>query len=169
MIETSQSILFGQLIASLDQMRPAVLFGPGGVGKSSLGKRLAQEPNVHFHDYDLDLFPECLDLLKRGLPIPTKMRAEYVDRIYDQTERLLIRYPKLVTAQSFLKDFYRREYLERFPNAQFIFLNVPREVRVERIYADEGHIVEPNLRIALGDNFEPITIPYLELIPPSTP
>jgi gluconate kinase len=140
-----------------------VIFGKPGAGKSYVADILRDTFSYTIHDGDEDLPDDMKLALNKKMPITDAMRKRFIQNIIASTKILVIKFPKLVIHQTFLKEFMRDQFLEHFPDARFILVesdDAIRETRyMKRKYFNLGL---PYLRI-MTQLFEAPQIPHLTI------
>lgn len=140
-----------------------IIFGKPGAGKSYVADILHDSFGYMIHDGDEDLPDDMKSALDKKLPITDNMRKRFIQNIIASTKKLVMKYPKLVIHQTFLKEFMRVQFIEVFPNAQFILIesdDALRETRyMKRKYFNLGL---PYLRI-MTKLFEAPHIPHARI------
>ncbi len=110
-----------------------VLFGLPGAGKTFVGNLFAKKFEYFFHDCDKDLPIEMDKTIKAEGKVTTEMQDLFFKNITDSVKKLLPKQQKLVIAQTFIKEKYRREFLDAFPQAKFISIEAEQQIREERL------------------------------------
>ena len=109
-----------------------ILFGPTGAGKTCIGKLIQKELGYFFYDGDNNLTKEMKLALNRMQPITDTMRDRFFNRLLNSIENLSHNHSRLVVAQTFIKEKYRRQLLKRWPEAQFILVKTKTNIRYQR-------------------------------------
>ena len=109
-----------------------ILFGPTGAGKTYIGQLMQKQLGFHFYDGDADLTAEMKLALNRMQPITDAMRDRFFERLFDSIDKLSRRHAKLVVAQTFIKEGYRKQLLSRYPQAKFILIKTKPLIRYRR-------------------------------------
>ena len=136
-----------------------VTFGLPGAGKT-YAARLFENFGFTVHDGDDDLPDVMRHAISTQHPINDDMRDEFFKRITAHVEELLPMNPKLVVAQTFIKEKYRRRFLEYFPHAQFILVEAKDPIRELRLERRTNQPLEPDYTRKMIAMFEPPHIPY---------
>ena len=120
-----------------------VVMGPAGVGKSTVGARLAAELRVPFADGDAEHSPAAIARMAAGIPLDDAIRKPWLDRL----NRILSDHAAtgIVLACSALTPAHRRELARDLHGVVFIALAAPREVLAERLASRSGHFAGPAL------------------------
>lgn len=137
-----------------------ILFGPTGAGKTYVGKLIQKEFGYHFYDGDTDLTDEMIKALNTMEPITDPMRDRFFERLLTSIDKLVRRHSKLVVAQTFIKEKYRRQLLKRWPEAQFILVKTRREVRYQRRQKRANYPWNETYVKKMDALFEPPKIPH---------
>lgn len=122
----------------------AVLMGVSGVGKTTLGLRLAAELGWPFLDAD-DFHPAAnVAKMSRGLPLTDADRAPWLDALAAGIRERLARGESAVLACSALKHGYR-ERLRVDPSVRFVYLHADPALIRRRLQERRGHFFAPEL------------------------
>jgi gluconokinase len=140
-----------------DGRRPiVVVMGVEGVGKSTVGRRLADELGVDFVEGDDEHSPAAKEQMAAGIPLDDEDRAPWLDRL----DAVLRRHAGhgVVLACSALTHAYRHRLTRGVPGAAFVALVAPRDVLEQRIAGRRGHFAGTDLldsqlaTLELGDD-----------------
>jgi gluconokinase len=114
-----------------------VVMGVEGVGKTTVGRRLADELGVEFLDADDVHTPEAKARMAAGMPLDDEARAPWLDRL----DAILRRHDSsgLVLACSALTHGYRERLTRGVAGVVFVALVAPRDVLRERIADRRDH------------------------------
>jgi gluconokinase len=130
--------------------------GVEGVGKSTVGRRLAERLGVEFVDGDDFHSAEAKAQMASGVPLDDAARAPWLDRLDAVLHEHAAR--GVVLACSALKHAYRRRLSRSVPHLVFVALVAPRDVLEKRISARKHHfaglaLLDSQLRtLELGDD-----------------
>ena len=135
-----------------------VVMGVEGVGKSTVGRRLADALGVEFVDGDDEHSPAAKERMAAGIPLDDEARAPWLDRL----DAILRRHQGrgLVLACSALTPAYRQRLSRGVPDVAFVALVAPRDVLMERIADRRGHFAGTDLldsqlaTLELGDDVQ---------------
>ena len=143
------------------ERRPViVVMGVEGVGKSTVGRRLADELGVDFVEGDDQHSPEAKEQMAAGIPLDDEDRAPWLDRL-----DAIVREHEatgLVLACSALKHAYRQRLTRGVSGVAFVALVAPRDVLKERITDRRGHFAGADLldsqlaTLELGDDVKTV-------------
>jgi gluconokinase len=111
--------------------------GVEGVGKTRVGRALAERLRVEFVDGDDFHSPEAKAQMAAGTPLDDAAREPWLDRLDAVLRQHASR--GIVLACSALKHAYRERLSRGVPHVVFVALVAPRDVLAERIAAREGH------------------------------
>ncbi len=129
-----------------------VVMGVEGVGKSTVGRRLADTLGVDFVDGDDAHSAEAKAQMAAGIPLDDAARAPWLDRL----DAILREHVSsgLVLACSALTHAYRTRLTRGVPRVAFVALVAPREVLEDRIAERKGHYAGPALLDSQLDTLE---------------
>lgn len=132
-----------------------ILTGVSGVGKTTIGRSLAQILNIPFYDAD-DFHPASnISKMKNGIPLRDEDRWPWLETLAANIKRWKKR--GAVLACSALKESYRKKLIS-VPEQEitWIFLNADYEVILKRMQQRKDHYFKPEL---LKSQFETLEIP----------
>ena len=147
-------------------LRPLIIFGRPGAGKSTIAERLVAHPDANAYNVDLDVcVPQWMrDNFAKGI-YPTLAErqtfasdaAEYVRTESDGKDACC------VVSFSFVNDDLRDSFRERFPDAPGALGDAADALAGERIASRDGHFYDPPP--AKGDEwlFAPVAFDHLVL------
>ena len=133
-----------------------VVGGVSGAGKTTVGKLLADELSIQFHDAD-DYHPAAnIEKMSAGKPLTDTDRQPWLDVLASK----LVEWGALgdaVLACSALKAAYRETLASKFDGRiVWIVLYASENVLIERLKARRGHFFEPKL---LCSQLETLEVP----------
>jgi len=132
-----------------------VVCGVAGVGKTTIGRLLAQELAWEFYDAD-DFHPAAnIEKMKAGIPLTDEDRRPWLDRLGQLVERCLAAHENAVVACSALKRAYRKR-LRVNEEVQIVFLRASRARVAEHLQRRRGHFMPAAL---LGSQFTDLEEP----------
>lgn len=126
------------MIARQAAHRPVVVvMGVEGVGKTTVGRAVAERLGVEFVDGDDFHSAEAKAQMAAGVPLDDAAREPWLDRL----DAVLRDHASsgIVLACSALKHTYRERLSRGVPHVVFVVLVAPRDVLTERITARRGH------------------------------
>lgn len=110
-----------------------VLFGLPGTGKSYVGKIFEKYFCCYFYDGDEDLTPEMKAAIKTKTVFTDQMRNIYFRILISKIVNLSKKHKNLVVAQTFIKEKYRVDLLEKIPEAKFVLVETDKPIREKRL------------------------------------
>ena len=152
--------------AAAAALRPLIMFGRPGAGKSTIAERLVAHPDANAYNLDLDVcVPQWMrDNFAKGV-YPTLAErqafasdaAEYVTTASEGKDACC------VVSFSFVNDDLRDSFRERFPDATWALVDASDALAGERIASRDGHFYNPPP--ARGDEwrFAPVEFEHLVL------
>lgn len=142
--------------AGEEKVRVIVVMGVSGVGKTTIGKRLAKELGWSFFDAD-DFHPEAnVSKMSQGKALADADRQPWLKALHKLIEECLNEDQPAVLACSALRESYRQVLKRGNEGMCFVFLSAPPEVIQERLEERRGHFMSPLL---LASQFEALEIP----------
>lgn len=121
-----------------------VIFGVAGVGKTTVGKLLAEDLGWKFYDAD-DFHPQAnIEKMQSGQALTDEDRQPWLQRLRELIERLLSQNENAVLACSALKKKYR-DQLRLASRVKFFFLRARRERVEQQLKNRRGHFFDPKL------------------------
>ena len=135
----------------------AVLMGPAGSGKSTIGRALAER--LHWPFVDADDLHSAANIAKmtRGVALDDDDRAEWLDRVNEAMRRAAALGSDLVVACSALRERHRTRLAKGVPAVRWVHLQVDRAVLHARLATRQGHFAGPALVETQLAAFEPPT------------
>jgi gluconokinase len=126
-----------------DRRPLVVVMGVEGAGKTTVGRRLADELGVEFIDGDDEHSPAAKERMAAGIPLDDATRAPWLD----QLDAILREHESsgLVLACSALTPAYRQRLTRGVADVAFVALVAPRDVLLERIADRRGHFAGTDL------------------------
>jgi gluconokinase len=137
-----------------------VIMGVEGVGKTTVGRRLATKLGVDFIDGDDEHSPEAKARMAQGIPLDDEWRGPWLDRL-DAILRAHA-FSGLVLACSALTHSYRERLARGVADVAFVALVAPRDVLEARISGRHGHFAGTSLldsqleTLELGDDVKTV-------------
>jgi gluconokinase len=132
--------------------RPIVVMGVSGVGKTTVGRELAQRLNAEFVDAD-DLHGTAnLAKMSAGVPLTDTDRWPWLDLV----GTALAADPTIVVACSALKRSYRDRLRRTAPETVFVHLAAAPERVAAQTEARVGHFMPPALLQSQLATLEPL-------------
>lgn len=121
-----------------------VVWGVTAVGKTTVGKLLAEELGWKFYDADDFHSPANVEKMRCGIPLTDEDRRTWLERLRQMIERSLAEEENAVLACSALKRAYR-ERLRASEDVKFVFLRASRARIAERLQRRHGHFMPATL------------------------
>src|SRR3989338_873499 len=138
-----------------------ILFGLPGAGKTYIGKLLEKEFGFFFYDGDSALTEEMKIAIKTKTPFTNNMRNMYFERLIKKIQTLTKKQKKLVVSQTFIKDRYRKNLLEKVPYALFFLIDTNTPLREERLKKRTDYPLDLSYTRRMVENFESPSVPHV--------
>ena len=143
-----------------------VLMGVAGSGKTTIGRRLADELGWRFYDAD-DLHPRAsVEKMRRGTALTDDDREPWLESLRELVSDCLARGESAVLACSALKERYR-EYLLVDERVRLVYLKGSYDLIHERLTKRGDHFMKPQM---LDGQFaaleEPEGAPHVDISQP---
>jgi gluconokinase len=122
-----------------------ILMGVSGVGKTTVGVRLAAALGWRFRDADDFHAPESIAKMAAGIPLTDEDRAPWLARLRELIRSALETGEDVVLACSALKKAYRERLTVDPTRERWVALWAPRDVIAQRLAARRGHYMPPTL------------------------
>lgn len=126
-------------------VRVVVVMGVSGSGKSTIGRRLAEELGWPFYDADDFHPPANVEKMRRGEALSDTDRQPWLRALRDLIRRCLEERTPAVLACSALKASYREILMEGDEAVVFVYLAGSPEMIQARLAARHGHFFNPDL------------------------
>jgi gluconokinase len=121
-----------------------VLMGPMGVGKTTIGRLLADRLGWEFADGD-DFHPAAnVEKMRRGIPLDDDDRMPWLSALREAMRAWVAEGRSVVLACSALKQAYR-DHLHHSPEVRLVYLKGSFELIRERLHARTGHFAAESL------------------------
>jgi gluconokinase len=127
------------------QGRIIVVMGVSGVGKTTVGKCLAERIGARFLEGDRFHPPENIEKMKRGEPLTDADRQPWLERLAAELGARRARGESVVLACSALRRRYRDILRAGHDDVDFVFLHADQAVIQQRLDARRDHFMPPSL------------------------
>ncbi|MFK7935901.1 MAG: gluconokinase [Saprospiraceae bacterium] len=133
-----------------------IIMGVSGCGKTTVGKLLAQELNLSFHDAD-DYHPTAnVEKMASGQPLNDDDRQPWLEILADKLAEWQ-QAGGAVLACSALKEKYRQTLQSQVTDIQWVWLDGSFELIQKRMQARRGHFMDAKMLQSQFDALEPPT------------
>ena len=131
-----------------------VLFGYPGTGKTYVGKMLEKYFGYYFYEGDNDLTPEMKEAIKVQKVFTDEMRDIYFKILISKIQDLGSRIKNLVVAQTFIKEKYRIDLINKIPETKFILIKTKESIRERRLKERSNYPLDEEYARKMCQNFE---------------
>lgn len=141
-----------------------ILFGLPGTGKTYVGKIFEKYFDYYFYDGDEDLTLEMKAAIKTKTVFTDQMRDVYFKILISKIQDLSKKHKKLVIAQTFIKEKYRINLLEKIPEVKFILVETKKEIREKRLQVRVDYPLDLEYARKMEINFDKPIIDHQKII-----
>ncbi len=138
-----------------------ILMGVSGVGKTTIGQRLAQRLGIDFLDGDDFHSPANIAKMRRGEPLGDHDRTPWLESLQQFIQTLLDSDQGAVIACSALKAAYRQQLGGGCDRVSFVLLTGSYELIWQRLSQRQNHFMAASL---LASQFNTLEIPTDSLV-----
>ena len=122
-----------------------VVMGVSGVGKTTVGKALAERIGARFAEGDQFHSPENVEKMRMGRPLNDQDRLPWLQTLNGNIGEWERAGETVVLSCSALKRKYRDQLCAGHTGVQFLFLEAEKEVVAQRVNARTGHYMPASL------------------------
>lgn len=133
-----------------------IVMGVAGAGKTTVGRRLAQEVGWTFYDADDFHPPSNVEKMEAGVPLTEEDRRPWLDRLRELIVQCGARQQDAVLACSALRQQHRERLRPKSVAAKFVYLKLSPELARQRISDRSGHYMPAEL---IASQFETLEEP----------
>lgn len=141
-----------------------VLFGLPGTGKTYVGKIFEKYFDYYFYDGDNDLTEEMKDAIKVQRVFTDQMRDVFFEKLIGIIQELKSKHKKLVVAQTFIKERYRVDLINKISETKFILIETKKVTREKRLTQRTDYPLEIEYAKKMVNNFDRPAINHLIII-----
>lgn len=133
-----------------------LLMGVAGSGKTTIGKKLAEQLGCSFRDAD-DFHPRSnIAKMSAGIPLDDVDRAPWLAAIRQHIDRCAARGVSAVVTCSALRERYRAVLLHDAPEVRLVHLAGSFDLINKRMTARQDHFMKPEM---LRSQFDALEVP----------
>jgi len=107
-----------------------VIFGLPASGKTFVGNVMQKYFGFYHHDGDQDMTQKYIDAILQE-QVTDEMREEFFSTLIASIKKL--QQQKIVISQTFIKEKFRKQFLQSFPDAKFILVQTQIDTREKRL------------------------------------
>ena len=145
-MHSSMAIRLLVTLATAAALRPLIIFGRPGAGKSTIAEQLVAHPDANAYNVDLDVcVPQWMrDNFARGIyPTLAERQAFASDAAEYVSTESAGKGARCVVSFSFVNDDLRDSFRARFPEATWALVDASDALAGERISQRDGHFYDP--------------------------
>ena len=132
-----------------------IVMGVTGVGKTSVGKLVAQSAGWPFHDADDFHSAANVEKMRAGIPLTDDDRWPWLDRLNAVLRAAETAGTSAILACSALKQRYRDRLQQGLHDVRWVYLHGSADLIKSRLQARKGHYMNPALLQSQFDALEP--------------
>ncbi len=122
-----------------------ILMGVSGSGKTTIGRKLADELGWSFYDGDDFHDPASIEKMSRGIPLTDEDRGPWLAALRTVVDRAIEKGERAVLACSALKASYRDTLRGDHAGVVFVYLKADPRLIAERLEHRAGHYAKRDL------------------------
>ncbi|MGF1520119.1 MAG: gluconokinase [Nodosilinea sp.] len=138
-----------------------ILMGVSGVGKTTVGQRLAQRLDIDFLDGDDFHSPANIAKMQRGEPLDEDDRTPWLESLQQLIQTLLAKDQGAVIACSALRATYRQQLGHGGDRVSFVLLTGSADLIRQRLRQRQNHFMTAEL---LASQLEALEAPADSLV-----
>jgi gluconokinase len=146
------------------EIRVVILMGVSGSGKSTIGRRLAEDLGWQFLEGDDFHAPESLDKMRHGVALNDQDRGPWIEVLREVIRQISVTEQRAVIACSALKAAYRDRLTMGVPHVALVYLRGGPDLIRQRLQLRTGHFMKVGL---LESQFltleEPQNVPVVDV------
>ncbi len=141
-----------------------ILFGLPGTGKTFVGKIFEKYFNYYFYDGDRDLTDEMKEAIKVQRVFTDQMRDVFFEKLINKIQNLKSKYQNLVVSQTFIKERYRVNFINKIPEAKFVLIETKKSIREKRLMERSDFPLDLEYARKMELNFDKPIINHLIIV-----
>jgi gluconate kinase len=141
-----------------------VLFGLPCTGKTYVGKIFEKYFDYYFYDGDNDLTEEMKDAIKVQRVFTDQMRDVFFEKLIGIIQELKSKHKKLVVAQTFIKEKYRVDLINKISETKFILVETKKVTREKRLTQRTDCPLEIEYARKMSSNFDKPIIDHVTIV-----
>ena len=141
-----------------------ILFGLQGTGKTFVGKIFEKYFNYYFYDGDRDLTDEMKEAIKVQRVFTDQMRDVFFEKLINKIQNLKSKYQNLVVSQTFIKERYRVNFINKIPEAKFVLIETKKSIREKRLMERSDFPLDLEYARKMELNFDKPIINHLIIV-----
>lgn len=145
-------------------MSLVALLGLPGAGKTFVGKIFEKYFDYYFYDGDNDLTEEMKQAIKVQKVFTDQMRDVFFEKLIGNIQELKSKHKKLAVAQTFIKEKYRIDLINKIPETKFIFIETKKEIREKRLSQRTNYPLDLEYARKMEINFDKPAINHLKIV-----
>lgn len=141
-----------------------ILFGFPGTGKTFVGKAFKKYFDYYFYDGDNDLTEEMKQAIKVQRVFTDQMRNVFFEKLIKNIQKLKFKHKNLVVAQTFIKEKYRVDLIDKISETKFVFIRTKKSIREKRLVQRTNYPLEMKYARKMSVNFDNPMIDHVTIV-----
>jgi len=141
-----------------------ILFGLPGSGKTFAGKVFEKYFGYYFYDGDNDLTNEMKRAIKTQKVFTEAMRNVFFKKLINNIQKLKFEHKKIVVAQTFIKEKYRIDLINKISDTKFVLVKTKKSIREKRLANRTGYPLKMEYARKMSLNFDKPAINHLTIV-----
>ena len=138
---------------SKQENKAIIIMGVSGVGKTTIGKLLAEAIGLPFYDGDDYHSDANIAKMAAGIPLTDVDRQEWLIQLHELLQKQLT-IKGCILACSALKEIYREVLATNLANVSFVYLQGSYQEVMQRLEGRKGHYMKADLLQSQFDSLE---------------
>ncbi len=131
-----------------------VVFGLPGTGKTFVGKLLNEKLGYYYYEGDTVMPDDIKDAVFKKQAITDEQRDVFFKRLIEEIKKLQETQQNIVVSQTFIKEQYRQQFLQAFPDTQFLLVETDTPIREGRLEKRKSFPIDKEYARAMCKIFE---------------
>lgn len=137
-----------------------VVFGLPGTGKTYVGKLLSEKLGYYYYEGDTVMPKDMQDAVVNKQVISDEQRDIFFKKLIEEVRTLKEIHKNIVISQTFIKEKYRQQFLQHFPETKFLLVETDTTTREGRLKKRKTFPIDKEYARAMCKIFEAPLLPH---------